>query len=173
LPKSQRALEEVDNAVLALLKISIDTVQQASQHLVQKLDVQEQQQLQKVQNELTLFFDFALDYWIQDSIHSQKEQHIVREALYYHWGEAAGGGHEGQAMINTLQERFKSYGQVVNEVKDDNAKLYSFGKKLSEFCGISGNPYVLLLAPHLFTVAMESVGVVLRVLEDRGGKKND
>ena len=162
--------ENLNDAVLAILKISVDTVDSVSRDLQERLDMHEQHQLSKMQNELMLFFDFALDYWIQMSVHSQKEQHAIREALSYHWLEAAGGRNEGQAMLDTLQERFNNYSKVVNEEKDDTAKFLGFGKKLSEFCGMTGHPYLLVLAPHLFTVAMESVGVAFC---DRGGREDD
>ena len=169
--KSQSGSEgSSDDAVLALLKISVDTVDSASRDLAERLDMHEQHQLSKMQNELMLFFDFALDYWIQMSVHSQKEQHTIREALSYHWGEAARGRNEGQAILGTLQERFNMYGKIVNEEKDDTAKFLGFGRKLSEFCDMPGHPYLLVLAPHLFTVAMKSVGVAFC---DREGREDD
>lgn len=167
--KSQRKIRgNLDDAVLALLKISVDTVHDASQILVKNLDAKELNQLPKVQNELILFFDFSLDYWIQITVPSPKEQHIVREALSSHWLESAGGGDESQAMLDILQNRFNSYGQIVNKEKNDAATFFSLGKKLSEFCDMPGHPNILLLAPHLFTVAMESVSVILGY---RGEKK--
>jgi len=140
-----------------LIKITYDVVKDASQTLEKYLNAAERSKLPKVEEELLFFFVFALDYWIQtNTARTQEERRILRQAFHAHLANIAGGGNEGQAELDTYQERFTAYGQIVNEAKGDNAKFTGFGMKLSEFCGMP-HALFLVLAPDLFTKALESV----------------
>jgi len=151
-----------DACALQLLTFSVHFVNNATKDLESLLDVQERLQLPKVRVELLFFCWFALDYWMWDLFdRTQEEQLAIKEALSYHWREIAGGGHNGEAILYTFQERLNAYAQIVNENKGNNAKFLDFGKKLSEFCGMPGASLLFsLLAAELFTKVMESVYVV-------------
>lgn len=134
---------------LFLLKITHDIVKDTSQTLKKHLNAGEHSKLPKVEEELFYFFVFALDYWIQTSTaRTQEERRILRQAFHAHLANIA--------TLDTLQERFTAYGQIVNETKGDNAKFTGFGMKLSEFCDMP-NALFLVLAPDLFTKALESL----------------
>lgn len=149
-----KAVVSPDAVVFLLLKQSIDIVKDASQSLERHLGAEQRPELRKVEDELTLFFWFALDYWTSMDARTQEERRAFKEAFSAHWRNIAGGGHEGQVMLDTLQERLIAYGQIVNEETSDEAKFLGFGMKLSEFCGMPGNPFLLVLAPDLFTKAL-------------------
>jgi hypothetical protein len=155
-----KAVVSPDAVVFLLLERSVDIVKDASQTLERHLDAQQRSQLRKVEEELTFFFWFALDYWTSMDARTQEERRAFKEAFSAHWRNIAGGGHEGQVILDTLQERFIAYGQIVNEEMGDEAKFFGFGRKFSEFCGMPGNPFLLLLAPDLFTKALSLWGLV-------------
>ena len=134
---------------LYLLKLTLDIVKNTSQTLEKHLNAAEHSKLPKVEEELLFFFVFALDYWIQKGpARTQEERHILRQAFHAHLAKVV--------SLDTLQERFNAYGQIVNETKGDNAKFTGFGMKLSEFCGMP-DVLFLVLAPELFTKALESL----------------
>ena len=60
-------------------------------------------------------------------------------------------------MLSALQERLNEYGQTINEDQSDQDKFLGLGIKLSEFCDLPGNPYLLVLAADFFTSAMDAV----------------
>lgn len=157
--KSQRQEAVGPEAFIAfLLRITCDVVKDASQTLEKHVNAAERSKLPKVEEELLFFFVFALDYWIQTgTARTQEERRILRQAFHAHLAKIAGGGCEEQAELNTYQERFTAYGQIVNETKGDNARFLGFGMKLSEFCGMPNNPFLLVLAPDLFTQALGSL----------------
>lgn len=120
----------------------------------------EQSKLPKVEEELGYFFLFALDYWWQNSLsYPQEQKRILEKVLFHHLDTGFGDDAQGQAAWNALQERFIAYGQIVNEQKDDSAKLHNFAKKLSEYCGI-GYLYFAILVPSLFKTALDTVSVL-------------
>lgn len=135
---------------LSLLKITHGIVKDTSQTLEKHLNAAEHSKLPKVEEELFYFFVFALEYWwTTDSNRTQEERRIVRQAFEAHLANIV--------SLDTLQERLIAYAQIVNEEKGDNAKFFGFGRKLSEFCGMPLDPYLLVLAPDLFTKALESL----------------
>jgi hypothetical protein len=151
---------------LFLLKIADDSVKDTIQFLEEDELFQdnpilaigtEHSKLPKVEDELMFFYYFALDYWIQKSVRTQEERDALSEALRTHW-ENIFGGHEGQAVLDTLQDRLVAYGQIVNEKQDDTFKLVGFAKKFSEFCGVGGFFVVVPVVPELFLKAQISVG---------------
>jgi len=158
--RRSKAVVSPDAVVVLLLERSVDILKDASQNLEGQLGAQQRPQLRKVKDELAFFFWFALDYWTQIDARTQEERRAFKEAFSAHWRNIAGSGHEGQVILDTLQERRIAYGQVVNEEMGDEAKFFGFGRKLSEFCGMPGNPFLLMLAPDLFTKALSLWGLV-------------
>jgi len=152
---------------LFLLKIAGDNVKDTIQFLEKDTLFQdnpilaigtEHSKLPKVKDELLLFYYFALDYWIQNSVRTQEERDALREALRAHWQNIFGGDAWGQALLDTLQERLIAYGQIVNEKKDDEFKLIGLGSKLSGFCGMPSFFVVVPVVPDLFLKAQISIG---------------
>ncbi len=141
--------------VLALLKETTYVVKENSKILKEQLDTDNHSKLPKVEEELFYFFVFALDYWFQISPnHSQEERRIFRQAFVGHL--------ENIVAPDTLQERFATYGQTVNENKEYKFKFLGLATKLSEFCGIS-HIYTMVLAPSLFKLALEHIGFLKSV----------
>ena len=133
-----------------LLKITNDIVKDTSQTLKKHLNAGEHSKLPKMEEELFYFFVFALDYWIQTSTaRTQEERRILRQAFHAHLANIV--------SLDTLQERLDGYARIVNMKKGDEAKFLGFGMLLSEFCGMTDNPFLLVLAPDLFTKALESL----------------
>ena len=140
---------------LFLLKITHGIVKDTSQTLEKHLNAAEHSKLPKVEDELTFFFVFVLEYWwATDSNRTQEERRIVRQAFEAHLANIV--------SLDTLQERLIAYAQIVNEGKGDEAKFLGFGMKLSEFCGMP-NALFLVLAPDLFTKALESLSALKSV----------
>jgi len=163
--KAPNSADVADAFAFQLLRLSVDFVEDARRELEALLSVQERSQLPKVREELLFFSCFALDYWTSDSafVHTQEERRTIKEALSYHWREIAGGGHEGQAALYTLQERLNAYAQIVNEEKDSTARFLDFGKKLSEFCGMPEKSLLFgIPAAELFAKTMDSVCIVCK-----------
>ena len=120
----------------------------------------EQSKLPGMEEELHYFFWFALDYWWQQSFsYTQDQKDILKRVLFYHLSAGFGDDAQGQAVWNALQERFIAYGEIVNEQKDDSAKLHSFAVKLAEYCGV-GWLHFAILAPSLFKTALDTVSVL-------------
>lgn len=135
-------------------------VKDAMQTFKREFDAVEQSKLPKVEEELHYFFLFALDYWWQNSLsYPQEQKRILEKVLFHHLDTGFGDDAQGQAAWNALQERFIAYGQIVNEQKDDSAKLHNFAKKLSEYCGV-GYLHFAILTPSLFTTALQTVSVL-------------
>lgn len=154
-----------DEVVALLFRFSQGLVMGARQDTLPRLGVQIRSQLDKITDELLFFCFFALDYWVSDFISERKERETIREALYYHWREMLISDNKGvdhAVDFARTTERLKEYAQIVNEDQSDEAKFLRLGKKLSEFCGLGGNPFSLLLAADFFTSAMDIVRVVLR-----------
>lgn len=148
----------IDQVVISLIKLSGDVVKDTSRDLEKRLGAQDRAKLPKVQEEVCFFFLFALDYWWQTSCaHTREEKRIWGGIFGTHLRILFGGDPAGLAMWDTFQQRNISYGQIVNEEKGDNAKFFGFGRQLSEFCGMPGDPFLLVLAPGLFTQALAAV----------------
>ena len=161
--RRRKAVSSADVIAFQLITQSVAMVKGASQELGALLSVQERSQLPKVEYELLFFVWFLLDYWISEFTRTQEERRTIMEALSYHWRVYAGSGHEGQAVLDTLQERLFAYAQIVHGAKGDYAKFAPFGAKLSEFCGIGQSLFFLTLAPALFGTTMEAVHAVLPI----------
>lgn len=150
-----------DQVVFLFLKQTSEVVEDYVQILkTDEFHVVEQSKLPKAEEELHYFFLFALDYWWQKSFsYTQEQKHILEKVLFYHLDIGFGDDAKGRAAWDTLQERFIAYGRIVNEQKDDSAKLFNFGMKVSEYCGI---PYLFfdILVPNLFITAMKTVSVL-------------
>jgi hypothetical protein len=113
------------------LKQTSEIVTSTSQTLEEQLDANQQSKLTKAQEELFYFFVFAIDYWWQMSpSYTQEQKRIFEKIFSTHLQILCGDDAQGQAMWNTLQERFIAYGQIVNEQKGDSAKIMGFGMKL-------------------------------------------
>jgi len=152
-----------DRVAFLFINLAGDVVKDYSQELERRLDAQHQSLLPKVQEELSFFFFFALDYWWQTGqVHTREEKHAWGEIFGAHLRILFGGDPEGLAMFDTLQQRFIAYAEIVNKKQGDNAKFFGLGRQLSEFCGMPGNPYLLVKAPALFTLALESVSAFKR-----------
>ena len=145
-----------DQVVLLLFTQASGVVKDTMKTFKNEIAADEQSKLPKVEDELFYFLAFALDYWWQDS-HTQEQNRTFGRVFSARLDILFGGDTKGRAMWGALQERFTAYGQIVNEQKGDSVKLLGLGMKLSEYCEI---PSALLLAPRLFTGALESVSLV-------------
>lgn len=155
-----------EQVVTLLIKKTCEVVQNTCQDLKNQLDADEQSKLPKVDVELFYFFVFAIDYlWQKDLYYTQEQKSIFEKLFSAHLDILCGDDEQGQAMWDTLQERFIAYGQIVNEQRSESAKLMGFGMKLSEYCEIN-NAILLLLVPDLLMKALELVSV----FKDRGDK---
>jgi hypothetical protein len=149
-----------DQVVYLFVEQTDGAVKDAMQTFKREFDAVEQSKLPKVEEELHYFFLFALDYWWQNSLsYPQEQKRILEKVLFHHLDTGFGDDAQGQAAWNALQERFIAYGQIVNEQKDDSAKLHNFAKKLSEYCVI-GYLYFAILVPSLFKTALDTVSVL-------------
>ena len=148
----------IDQVVFLLIKLSGDVVKDASRELRKHLDAQDRSKLPKVEEELIFFFLFALDYWWQTAQSlTQEETRIWKEIFSAHLRILFGDDPKGLALLDTFQERLFAYAEIANEKRGDTAKLLAFGAKLSDFCGITDFSLRFMLAPSLFTQALEAV----------------
>lgn len=155
-PKRRLTDAEYEDIVLFLLKRTMEVTQDTAETLENQIDADEQSKLPKVEEELCYFFMFALNYWWQkDPSHTPEQNRIFGQTFGATWA-ALGGADEGSAQLDTLQERFIAYGQIVNEHKSDSAKFLNFGAKLSQYCDLP-SPLFLVVTPSLFTKALELV----------------
>ncbi len=133
-----------------LLMLTHDIVKDTIQSLREDLDAEHWSKLLKIEDELILFFIFALDYhWTTLSSFTQEEKRIFREAFFAHL--------QNVVPLDTLQERLTAYTQIAIEKEGSPVMFFDFGRKFSEFCGMSGDPLLLLLPAELFKTAAESV----------------
>ncbi len=96
-----------------------------------------------LENELRIFWWFALDHWLKDC--------HLREAFQSHLENVCEDEYE------TVRERFDEYGRALNEAKGDTKTVFmSLGGRLAEFSGMPP-PIALTLSPQLFTQAGELV----------------
>jgi hypothetical protein len=149
-----------DEVVYLFVEQTDGAVKDAMQTFKREFGAVEQSKLPKMEDELHYFFLFALDYWWQKSFsYTQEQKNILERVFFYHLSTGFGDDAQGQAAWNALQERFVSYGEIVNEQEDDSAKLHSFGVKLSEYCG-GGYLDFAILAPSLAKTALDTVSVL-------------
>jgi hypothetical protein len=149
-----------DQVIYLFIEQTDGVVKDAVQILKREFDAIEESRLPKMEEELHYFFLFALDYWWQKSpSYTHEQKRILEKVLFHHLITGFGDDAEGWAAWNALQERFIAYGQIINEQKDDSAKLHNFAKKLSEYCGV-GYLHFAILAPSLFTTALDTVSIL-------------
>jgi len=149
-----------DQVVYLFVEQTFGAVWDAVQVLKREFDAIEESRLPKMEEELHYFFLFALDYWWQKSLsYTQEQKRILEKVLFHHLDAGFGDDAQGQAAWNALQERFIAYGQIVNEQKDDSAKLHNFTKKLSEYCGVGYLSFAILV-PSLFKTALDTVSIL-------------
>jgi len=148
-----------DQVVYLFVEQTSGVVKDTVQIFKHEFDAVEQSKLPKMEDELHYFLLFALDYWWQMSSYTQKQKRILDEVFGYHLGEWCGNDADGQAMWDTLQERFIAYGGIVNKKTDDSVKLFDFGRKLSDYCGLPSALF-LVTAPSLFKTALDTVSVL-------------
>jgi len=149
-----------DQVVYLFVEQTFGAVKDAVQVLKREFDTVEESKLPKMEEELHHFFLFALDYWWQKSpSYTQEEKRILEKVFFYHLDIGFGDDAVGQAAWNALQERFIAYGQIVNEQKDDSARLHNFAKKLSEYCG-EGYVSFAILVPSLFKMALDTISIL-------------
>jgi hypothetical protein len=149
-----------DQVVYLFVEQTFGAVKDAVQVLKREFDTVEESKLPKMEEELHHFFLFALDYWWQKSpYYTQEQKRTFEKVLFHHLDAGFSDDAQGQAAWNALQERFIDYGQIVNEPKDDSAKLHNFAKKLSEYCGVGYFSFTILV-PSLFKTALDTVSIL-------------
>lgn len=149
-----------DQVVYLFVEQTDGIVRDTMRSFKREFDDVEQSKLPKMEEELHYLFLFALDYlWQQSPSYTQEQKRILQKVLFYHLDVGFGDDAQGQVAWNALQERFITYGQIVNEQKDDSAKLHSFAAKLSEYCGV-GYLHFAILVPSLFKTALDTVSVL-------------
>ncbi len=146
-----------NDAALLLLKFTNDTVGGFLKHLQEEPSINQSSQLPKIEQELTFFSWFALDYWISKSFSKEKSE-AIRDALTIHLQDFTANSQDGQDMVNTINERLEAYSQIVNEKMEDSAKYFSFGAKLSDFCDLQ-HPFLWITAPEIFTSVLKYVSI--------------
>jgi len=155
--KQPKKESSYDQMTLFLLRQASEVLASTRQTLKEQLDTGEQSKLPQIEHELFYFLVFALEYWRQKhSSLAEEQDRTFGRILGTHLKAMFGDDPDGQAMWDALLERLVAYGQIVNEKQGDSAKFLGFGMKLSEYCEIA-NPVLLLLAPDLFTKALELV----------------
>lgn len=149
-----------DQVVYLFVEQTDGVVTDSMQTFKREFDAVEQSELTRMERELHYFFLFALDYWWQKSLYyTHRQKRTLGKVLFHHLETGFGDDTEGQAAWDTLRQRFIAYGQIVNEQEDDSAKLHSFARKLSEYCGV-GYLGLAILVPSLFKTALDTVSVL-------------
>jgi hypothetical protein len=149
-----------DQVVYLFIEQTDGVVKDTMQIFKHEFDAVEQSKLPEMEEELQFFFLFALDYWWQKSLsYTQEQKRILEKVLFHHVDAGFGDDAQGQAAWNALQERFIAYGQIVNEQKDDSAKLHNFAKKLSEYCEVGYLSFAILV-PSLFKTALDTISIL-------------
>jgi len=91
--------------------------------------------LRRIENELFFFFVFAIDYWWQNEFQHTKEQKSIFEKIFSaHLDILCGDEGNGRVMWDDLQERFTTYGEILNGEGSDSGKEWRFGVKVCEYC---------------------------------------
>ena len=143
-----------DQVVMLILKEAGEVVKDSMKAIRDELGGAEEQKLKRVENELFYFFVFAIDYWWQNEFRYTKEQKSIFGKIFStHLDILCGDEADGRAMWDDLQERFMTYGQIVNAESGDSGKQWRFGVKVSEYCGIKSGT-LFFLVPELFRMAM-------------------
>ena len=143
-----------DHVVLLVIMKAGEVVKERMKVVPDELRSAGEEKLKRVEIELFYFFMFAIDYWWQHRFGYTREQKskfakIFSTHLNILFGDEAGG----RAMWDDLQERFMTYGEIVNAQISDSIKQWQFGVKVSEYCEIESGE-LILLAPELFKSAM-------------------
>ena len=143
-----------DQVVLLVIMKAGELVKERMKVVSDELGSAEEEKLKKVEIELFYFFMFAIKYWWQHRFGYTREQKskfakIFSTHLNILFGDEAGG----RAMWDDLQERFMTYGEIVNALSSDSVKMWQFGAKVSLYCEIESGE-LILSAPELFKSAM-------------------
>lgn len=142
--RQQRRLIGDPHALAAtLLARSSQTVKDTKKAVHGQLSAAGQSRPPSLENELRIFWWFALDHCLKD--------YHLREAFQSHLENVCEDEYEA------VRERFDEYGRALNEARGDTKTvLMLLGDKLAEFSGMP--PLVALtLSPQLFTEAGELV----------------
>jgi hypothetical protein len=142
-----------DQVVLMVIMKAGEVVKERMKVVPDELGSAGEEKLKRVEIELFYFFMFAIDYWWQHRFGYTREQKskfakIFSTHLNILFGDRAGG----RAMWDDLQERFMTYGEIANAQITDSVRLWQFGAKVSEYCGIESGE-LILFAPELFKSA--------------------
>ena len=149
-----------DEVAYLFVDQAVGIVRDTMQTVKREFDGVEQSKLPKMEEELHYFLLFAHDYLSQQFLsRTQEQRDILQRVLLYHLSLGFCDDAEGQAAWNTLQERFVTYGQIVNEQKDPAAQCHRLAVKLSEYCGV-GFGYFAILVPTLLEMALNTVSVL-------------
>ena len=145
-----------DDLVTMLLGSTINTIEVAVEGVRDALDDLQQAQVEKLEDELTYFYWFALDYWLLSSATVAEERDELKEVLREHLRKAARNYSSEQSVLETLEKRLITYDEILNEKTADDLMFIYFHKKLSEYTGIS-NPILLPVVTQLFSAACNLV----------------
>ena len=157
--KNEKMGLSYDQLVMLILKKAGEVVKDSVKSIRNEIGGAEKKKLTRVENELFYFFVFAIDYWWQNGFRYTKDQKSIFEKIFgTHLDITCGDDADGRAMWDALQERFMTYGQIVNEERGDYAKLWDFGMKVSEYCEIQ-SATLHFSVPELFRKAMVLVSI--------------
>lgn len=142
-----------DEVVLLVIMKAGEVVKERMEVVPDELASAGEEKLKRVEMELFYFFMFAIDYWWQHGFGYTREQKSkFAKILSTHLNIICGDKAGGRAVWDDLQKRFTTYGEIVNAQSSDSVKLWQFGAKVSEYCGIESGE-LILLAPELFKSA--------------------
>ena len=143
-----------EQVVLLVIMKAGEVVKERMKVVPDELGSAGEEKLKRVEIELLYFFMFAIDYWWQHGFGYTREQKSKFAKIFStHLNILCGDKAGGRAMWDDLQERFMTYGEIVNAQNSDSVKLWQFGAKVSEYCEIESGE-LILLAPELFKSAM-------------------
>jgi hypothetical protein len=142
-----------DQVVLLVIVKAGEVVKERMKVVPDELESAEEEKLKRVEIELFYFFMFAIDYWWQHRFGYTREQKSkFAKTFTTHLSILCGDKAGGRAMWDDLQERFMTYGEIVNAQISDSIKQWQFGVKVSEYCEIESGA-LILLAQDLFKSA--------------------
>jgi len=142
-----------EQVVLLVIMKAGEVVKDGMKVVTDELGSAGEEKLKRVETELFYFFMFAIDYWWQHGLGYTREQKSKFAKIFStHLNILCGDKAGGRAMWDDLQERFMTYGEIVNAQSSDSAKMWQFGAKVSKYCEIESGE-LILLAPELFKSA--------------------
>lgn len=142
-----------DQVALLVIMEAGEVVKERMKVVPDELESAEEEKLKRVEIELFYFFMFAIDYWWQHRFGYTREQKSkFAKTFSTHLNTLFGDKAGGRAMWDDLQERFMTYGEIVNAQISDSLKRWQFGVKVSEYCEIESGE-LILLAQDLFKSA--------------------